>query len=71
MYDPRRLVDNLPLLAIFADLGRMLESTSPSGLDEKRAEKTLNNRRRGKAATIPIKRINAMRYEDDAMLKVL
>ena len=34
-----------------------------------RAEKTLNSSNSGKAATIPIKRINAMIYEDEAMLK--
>jgi len=34
-------------------------------------KKILNSRRRGKAATIPIRRINAMRYDDDAILKAL
>jgi len=71
MYAPRRFVDDLPLLAVVADLDKILVSTSSSELDEMRAEKTLNSSNSGKAATIPIKRINAIRYEDEAMLKAL
>jgi len=70
MYAPRRLVVDLPLLSVVADLDKILVSTSPSEL-ETRVEKILNSRRRGKAATIPIRRINAMIYEDDAMLNAL
>lgn len=69
MYASRRLVDDLPLLGVVADLDKILVSTSSSELDEKIVENILNNKRRGKHKTSPIGRINTMRYEDKAMFK--
>ena len=70
MYAPRRLVDDLPLLAVVADLGKILVSTSSSEV-EKRVENVFHKQYRGRHSTNPIRRINVIRYDDDAMLKVL
>ena len=72
MYTPRRLVDELPLLVLVAGgEGKIsiLESNSSSEPDEKKTLTRGNIRSRGRHANMPIRRINAMIYEDEAMLK--
>ena len=62
-------MDELLLLVVVAGGDGMMLASTSSELDEKIVENILNSSNSGKAATIPIKRINAMIYEEDAILK--